>query len=211
MATVRANISASLDGFVAGPNDSRENPLGDGGERLHEWVFDLASWRKVHGMEGGETTRDDEIFAESVENVGAVVMGRRMFDNGEGPWGDEPFEGHWGDDPPFGVPVFVLTHHAREPLELGETTLTFVTGGLEDAVERATEAADSADVSVAGGARTIQQCIEAGVLDVLEVHLVPVLLGDGIRLFEPSAHDAIELERTRVVDGIGATHLRFDV
>ncbi|SIR89083.1 Dihydrofolate reductase [Natronorubrum daqingense] len=211
MAEVRASISVSLDGFVAGPNDSRENPLGDGGKRLHEWIYDLASWREVHGLEGGQTDRADEIFAESIENVGAVVMGRRMFDNGEGPWGDEPFEGHWGEDPPFGVPVFVLTHHERAPLELGETTFTFVTDGLEVALERATEAADGADVSTAGGARTIQQCVEAGVLDELEVHIAPVLLGDGIRLFERSAHAGTELERTRVVESPGVTHLQFRV
>ncbi|AUV84238.1 deaminase (plasmid) [Salinigranum rubrum] len=211
MTTVTANISTSLDGFVCGPNDSLENPLGDGGERLHEWVYDLASWREMHGMEGGKTGRDDKIFAESIENVGAVVMGRRMFDNGKGPWGDDPFEGHWGDDPPFGVPVFVLTHHARKPLKLGETTFTFVTDGIERVVERAKEAAGDADVSVAGGASAIQQSIEAELLDELEIHLVPALLGDGVPLFERSDVHSIELERTRVVESPAVTHLRFRV
>ncbi|MDJ1434700.1 dihydrofolate reductase family protein [Halostagnicola sp. A-GB9-2] len=211
MTEVRASISVSVDGFVAGPNDSRENPLGDGGERLHEWIYDLASWREVHGLEGGETGRADEIFSESIENVGAVVMGRRMFDNGEGPWQDDPFEGHWGEDPPFGVPVFVLTHHEREPLELGETTFTFVTEGIESAVELAREVAGDAEVSVAGGASTIQQCVEAGLLDELELHLVPVVLGDGVRLFGRSDHDGIELERTRVVESPVVTHLTYRV
>ncbi|WP_254532856.1 dihydrofolate reductase family protein [Natrinema gelatinilyticum] len=210
MSLVTANISTSLDGFVCGPNDSRENPLGDGGERLHEWVYDLASWREIHGIEGGETNRDDEIFAESIENVGAVVMGRRMFDNGEGPWGDDPYEGHWGDEPPFGVPVFVLTHHAREPLEMaGGTTFTFVTDGIERAIELAMDAAGGGDISIAGGASTIRQTLEAGMLDVLEIHLVPILLGNGIRLFERSDVDGIELERTRVVESPVVTHLRY--
>ena len=211
MTAVRANISISLDGFVCGPNDSRDNALGDGGERLHEWIYDLLSWRKVHGLEGGETGRDDDIFAESIENVGAVVIGRRMFDNGEGPWGDDPFEGHWDDEPPFGVPVFVLTHYPREPLELGETTFTFVTEGIERAVDLAIEAADGMDISVAGGARVIQQCLEVGLLDTLEIHLVSVVLGDGIRLFEQSGHDGIELKRTRAVESPDVTHLTYRV
>lgn len=212
MGNVTAQMSMSLDGYVAGPNDSRENPIGDGGRRLHEWVYDLASWREMHGLDGGETNRDDEIFAESVEDVGAVVMGRRMFDNGEGPWGDDPFEGHWGEDPPFGVPVFVLTHHPREPLEMeGGTTFTFVTDGIEDAVAGAKEAAGDADVSIAGGASTIRQSIEAGLLDELEVHLVPVLFGDGVRLFDAFDGGQIELERTRVVESPAVTHLRYRV
>ena len=211
MTAVRANISISLDGFVCGPNDSRDNALGDGGERLHEWIYDLSSWRKVHGLEGGGTGRDDDIFAESIENVGAVVIGRRMFDNGEGPWGNDPFEGHWDDEPPFGVPVFVLTHYPREPLELGETTFTFVTEGIERAVDLAIEAADGMDISVAGGAGIIQQCLEAGLLNTLEIHLVSVVLGDGIRLFEQSGHNGIELERTRAVESPDVTHLTYRV
>ncbi|MFC6763854.1 dihydrofolate reductase family protein [Natrinema soli] len=212
MSRVTANISTSLDGFVCGPNDSRENPLGDGGERLHEWVYDLASWRGIHGIDGGETSRDDEIFAASIENVGAVVMGRRMFDNDSGPWGEDPYDGHWGENPPFGVPVFVLTHHAREPLELeGGTTFTFVTDGIESAVESAKEAAGDADVSVAGGGSTIQQTVEAGLLDELEIHLVPVLLGDGVRLFGRSDVGGIDLERTRMVESPDVTHVRFRV
>lgn len=209
---VTANMSMSLDGFVAGPNASRENPLGDGGERLHEWVVDLASWRERHGQEGGESGPDDDIVAESFENVGAYVMGRRMFDNGGGPWGDDPFEGYWGENPPFRAPVFVLTHHQREPLEMeGGTTFHFVTDGLESALERAREAAGEADVRVAGGANAVRQFVDAGLLDELEIHLVPVLLGDGIRLFERLGARPIELERTQVVESEEVTHLRFDV
>ncbi|WP_137290372.1 dihydrofolate reductase family protein [Natronorubrum halophilum] len=212
MTAITANISTSLDGYVAGPNDDPENPLGDGGERLHEWVYGLESWREVHGLDGGESGLDDEIIAESTENVGAVVMGRRMFSNDDGPWGDDPFEGHWGEDPPFGVPVFVLTHHAREPLEMdGGTTFTFVTDGIESAVAHAMEAAGDRNVSVAGGARTIQQTLEAGLLDELQLHLVPVLLGDGIRLFERSDGEQRELERTRVVESPNVTHLRYRI
>ncbi|WP_255168245.1 dihydrofolate reductase family protein [Natrononativus amylolyticus] len=206
--SVVAEISTSLDGFVAGPNDGPENALGDGGERLHEWVYELSSWRAQHGLEGGTTNETDERLAESVENTGAVVMGRRMFSNEDGPWGDEPFEGHWGDEPPFGVPVFVLTHHPREPLELGGTTFTFVTEGVDDALERAREAAGEKDISIAGGASTIRQCLRTGLLDELRIHLVPVLLGDGIRLFDRSG-DRIELERTRVSESDGVTHLEF--
>lgn len=212
MTTVRAQMSMSLDGYIAGPNDSRDNPLGEGGERLHEWVFDLASWRERQGLKGGETNRDSEIVAESFENVGAVVMGRRMFSNEDGSWGDQPFEGYWGDDPPFRVPVFVLTHHDREPLEkAGGTTFTFVSDGIESALAQATDAADDEDVSVAGGASTFQQFIRLGLLDELEIHLVPVLLGDGIPLFENLDAGPIELERTRVVESPDVTHLRFRV
>lgn len=210
MTNVTADVSVSLDGFIAGPNDSPENPLGDGGERLHQWVYELASWRESHGLEGGETNQDDEILEESTENVGAVVIGRRMFSNEDGPWGDDPFEGHWGDTPPFHVPVFVLTHHAREPLVMdGGTTFTFVTDGIESAVAQASKAAGDADVSVSGGASTIEQCLEAGLLDELQIHLVPVLLGDGIRLFSRSGGSKIELNRTRVVTSPAVTHLRF--
>lgn len=212
MGKVRADISMSLDGFVAGPNGSRENPLGDGGERIHEWVFDLASWREQHGLEGGKTHRDSEIVAESTENVGAVVMGRRMFSNENGPWGDPPFEGYWGDNPPFHVPVFVLTHHAREPLvKDGGTTFTFVTDGIESALQQAQAVAGDNDISVAGGANVIQQFLNAGLLDEIQIHLVPVLFGDGIRLFDKIDQESVEFEKTRVIDGSGVTHLQFRI
>ncbi|WP_313691730.1 dihydrofolate reductase family protein [Halorarum halobium] len=212
MGTVFVDMSMSLDGYIAGPNDSRENPLGDGGERLHEWVFDLAAWREQQGLEGGETNRDDEIVAKSIERAGAFVMGRRMFDNGDGPWGDDPFEGPWGDDPPFGAPVFVLTHHAREPLEMdGGTTFHFVTEGIERALERAEEAAGDGDVRISGGADVVRQYVEAGLVDEIQLHVVPVLFGDGIRLFEHLGTGPIELERTWVVDSPDVTHLGYRV
>lgn len=212
MANVVADMSMSLDGFVAGPNDSPDNPLGDGGERIHEWMFDLASWREQQGLDGGKTNQASEIVAKSSENVGSVVMGRRMFSNEDGPWGETPFEGHWGDTPPFHAPVYVLTQHDREPLvKEGGTTFTFVTDGIESALEQAKEAADEEDVKIAGGANTVQQFIEAGLLDELQIHLVPVLLGDGVRLFEHLDTESIELEQTRVVETPDATHLRFRV
>lgn len=212
MGNVIVNMSMSLDGYIAGPNDSRENPLGDGGERLHEWMLDLASWREQQGLDGGKTNRDSEIVAEASENVGAAVMGRRMFSNGDGPWGDDPFEGHWGDDPPFGVPVFVLTHHEREPLEMdGGTTFHFVTDGVESALEQAKAAVEDEDVEIVGGANIVQQFVEAGLVDEIQLHVSPVLLGDGIRLFESLDSQPIELVRTRVVGSPDVTHLRFDV
>lgn len=150
MGTVFVDMSISLDGYVAGPNDSRENPLGSGGDRVHEWVYDTAAGREQQGLEGGETNRDSEIVAESNEDVGAAVMGRRMFDNGNGPWGEDPFEGHWGDDPPFGVPVLVITHHDREPLEMDSgTAFHFVTDGIKSALERAKDAAGDQNVNPA--------------------------------------------------------------
>ncbi|WP_423747553.1 dihydrofolate reductase family protein (plasmid) [Haladaptatus sp. SPP-AMP-3] len=212
MVAVFVEMSMSLDGYIAGPDDSQESPLGDGGERLHEWVFDLAAWREMQGLDGGKTNRDNEIVSESIERIGAHVMGRRMFDNGDGPWGDDPFEGYWGENPPFHGPVFVLTHHPREPLEMdGGTTFHFVTDGIETALERAEAAAGDRDVRISGGADVVRQYVEAGLVDEIQLQLVPVLFGDGIRLFEHLIGEPIELERTRVVESSDVTHLRFRV
>jgi dihydrofolate reductase len=203
MGKVVANMSMSLDGFIAGPNDGPERPLGNGGERLHEWLYDLTSWRELHGLVGGKTNRDAEILDESFKNTGAVVMGRRMFNNGEK---------YWGDNPPFHMPVFVLTHEAREKVvKEGGTTFTFVTDGIESALEQAKAAAGDKDVSVAGGADTVQQFIKAGLLDEIQIHLVPVLIGDGIRLFEHLGTEQIKLEITRVIESPGVIHLRYRV
>jgi len=194
----------SLDGFVAGPNDSVENGLGDRGEELHEWVTGLRSWREAHGYEGGESGPDDERFAAATAASGAVIMGRRMFDHGEAPWGDEP---------PFHKPVFVLTHRPREPLtKEGGTTFTFV-DGVESAVAQAREAAGDKDVAVAGGGQAIRETVEAGLLDELEIHLVPVLLGGGPRLldFDPATAARIGLGPIHAIDSPGVTHLRFRV
>jgi dihydrofolate reductase len=213
MGKVVLDISTSLDGFVAGPNPSLEEPLGQRGDRLHEWALKLASWREPHGLFGGETNADSEVVAESLAKTGAVLMGRRMFSGGEGPWDDDPnADGWWGDDPPFHVPVFVLTHHAREPLvKEGATTFTYVTEGVEAGVEQARAAAGERNVSVAGGASVAQQVLTAGLLDEMQIHLVPVLLGAGTRLLEHLERTDVRLEPTRVIDSPGVTHLRFKV
>jgi dihydrofolate reductase len=203
MGKVTFDMSMSLDGFIAGPDDNREQALGKGGERLHEWLYDLAGFQERHGRAGGERSRDSEILEEAFANVGATVMGRRMFDLGEKPW---------GDDPPFRVPVFVVTHREREALpKEGGTSFTFVTDGVESAVEQAKDAAGDKDVSVAGGANVIQRCLAAGLIDEFQVHISPVLLGAGRRLFAEDGTATVELERMRVVDSPGVTHLRFRV
>ncbi len=210
MAKLRCQISVSLDGFTAGPNQSEQNPLGEGGMALHEWVFKLEAWRRAHGREGGEANASSEIVEEATANVGAGVMGRNMFGGGPGPWGEEPWNGWWGDDPPFHTPVFVLTHHEREPLEMrGGTTFTFVTDGIESALEQAKDAAGGKDVSLGGGAEAIQQYLAAGLLDELQINLVPVLLGGGTRLFDNLAGADVELEPIRVIEAPGVTHLKY--
>jgi dihydrofolate reductase len=211
MGNVALDISTSLDGYVAGPNSSLEEPLGEGGERLHEWVVGLASWRASHGLEGGESNADSDLVAEGLASTGAVVMGRRMFSGGSGPWGDDPNAGGWwGDEPPFRKPVFVVTHHARNPLELGATTFTFVTDGVASAVDQARRAAGEKDVLVAGGADVAQQALSGGLLDELQLHVVPVILGGGTRLLE-GIPPSTRLERTRVIDSPAVTHLRYSV
>jgi dihydrofolate reductase len=207
-----SDISMSLDGFVAGPSPSLEQPLGARGELLHEWAFRLKSFREPHGLPGGEGGPDDDVVAETQRGIGAVVMGRRMFSGGEGPWEDDPnADAWWGDDPPFHVPVFVLTHHARETVEKqGGTSFTFVTGRLDAALEQARGAAGGKDVHVPGGASVIQQCLNAGALDELQVHVVPVLLGGGTRLFD-GLDEPVELEATRVICSPAVTHLRLAI
>ena len=201
MAKVIFDISMSLDGFVAGPNDGVDNGLGDGGERLHEWAYDLEVFQERHGREGGDAAADNEVLKEAFETVGGTIMGRRMFDIAVDAWGDEP---------PFRVPVFVVTHHAGDPLEkLGGTTFHFVTGGIEPALEQAREAAGDRDVSIAGGASVIQQYLNAGLVDEFQVHIAPLLLGGGVRLFDGLGSEPPELEKTRVIDSQNVTHLKF--
>jgi dihydrofolate reductase len=214
MARLTLDISMSLDGFIAGPNQTLEQPLGEGGEGLHEWAFRLASWREPHGLSGGETNvADDEVVAETLQATGAVVMGRRMFSGGKGPWADDPnTDAWWGDNPPFHVPVFVLTHHPRETvIKEGGTSFTFVTDGIEAALEQARAAAGDKDVSLAGGADVVQQYLNAALLDELQIHLAPVFLGGGVRLFDRLGPDPIELEATRVIESPTVTHLRYRV
>ena len=210
MAKVKCQISASADGFTAGPNQGEEHPLGEGGEALHEWVVKLAAWREPHGREGGDVNASSEVFAEASANTGAVLMGRNMFGPVRGPWTEPLWNGWWGDEPPFRVPVFVLTHYEREPLTLGETTFHFVTQGPERAVELAREAAGDGDVSVGGGAETIQQLIRAGLLDELLINQVPILLGGGERLFDDSGSE-IEIEQLRVVEAPGVAHIFYGI
>ncbi len=201
----------SLDGFVAGPDQSLDNPLGIGGEGLHDWVVSLEVWRAPHGLPGGEVNESSTVVEEEQAGIGATIMGRNMFGGHPGPWNaDGPWNGWWGDDPPFHHPVFVITHHAREPLELkGGTTFTFVTEGIESALERAREAARGQDVSLAGGADAAQQYLRAGLVDEMDLHLVPVLLGSGERLFEEVGTDLHGLELVRSVAAPGVTHLKF--
>jgi dihydrofolate reductase len=211
MSKVRVHISTSLDGYVAGPNQTEENPLGVGGENLHGWLVALKAWREHAGMEGGEVNVSSAVFDEEIANVGAEIMGRGKFGPAaRGPWGDDPWQGWWGDDPPFHKPVFVLTHHGREPLTLSDTTFSFVTDGIEAALERARDAAGDKDVFIGGGADAINQYLAAGVVDELELHVVPILLGDGARLFDGVSPD-LKLEPLRTVEAPGVTHLKYRV
>ena len=211
MGKVRIQIASSLDGFVAGPDQSVENPLGVGGMSLHEWVFRLAAWREPHGLEGGEVNESTPVVEESQANLGAVLMGRNMFGGGPGPWGDDPWNGWWGENPPFHVPVFVLTHHEREPLVMdGGTTFTFVTDGIDSALEQARDAAGDQDVQISGGASVAGQYLAAGLVDELNINLVPLVLGAGERLLD-GVGTGLRLEQVRAIEAPGVTHLRYRV
>jgi dihydrofolate reductase len=211
MSKVRVHISSSLDGYVAGPNQSEENPLGEGGEDLHTWVIGLKAWREAVGLEGGEENASNAVVEEEKANVGAEIMGRGKFGPaGRGPWGDDPWQGWWGDDPPFHKPVFVLTHHEREPLTLSDTTFAFVTDGIESALQRARDASGDKDVFIGGGADVINQYLAVGLVDELELHVVPILLGGGARLFAGVGQD-LKLELLRVIEAPGVTHLKYRV
>ncbi len=210
MSKLRLNIAMSLDGFVAGPEQSEEHPLGIGGERLHEWLVPLRVFREMHGEEGGEVNASTAVIEGWFENVGATIMGRNMFGGGPGPWADDPWLGWWGDEPPFHNPVFVITHHAREPVEMqGGTTFHFVTDGIESALGQARDAAGGKDVSLGGGASVAQQYLAAGLLDEIEVSIVPVLLRAGARLFDNLDSAAIALEQVRAIEAPGVTHVKY--
>jgi dihydrofolate reductase len=213
MGKLAADISMSLDGFVAGPNPTLERPLGDGGDGLHEWVFPLEAWRKDHGLPGGEINASTKVIEERLAATGAVLMGRRMYSGGAGPWEDDPNAGGWwGDDPPFHVPVFVLTSHPREAVTMqGGTTFTFVTDGIEAALDEARAAAEDRDAYVSGGASVLQQYLEARLLDELQVNLAPVFLGGGTRLFDSGMAALPALEIVGVVDAPAVTHLKYRV
>jgi dihydrofolate reductase len=211
MSKLRFSIAMSLDGFVAGPNQSVDSPLGVGGMRLHGWAFPLRAFKAMHGEEGGKVNESNDVVDEVFANVGATVMGRNMFGGHPGPCDAKaPWKGWWGDNPPYHHPVFVLTHHARAPLELqGGTTFTFVTSGVEAALEQAGRAARGKDVMLGGGAEAAQQYLVAGLVDEMWVHLVPILLGGGERLFEGVGDDLHGLELVRTVAAPNVTHLGF--
>jgi dihydrofolate reductase len=209
MSSVTSHISISLDGFVAGPNQSLENPIGEGGMRLHEWAVATESWRKQQELDGGERSADSEVVDDVVQNVGAYIMGRKMFGGGEGPW-DETWTGWWGEDPPYHVPVFVLTHYSREPLPMrGGTIFNFVTDGIESALEAARAAAGDGIVAIAGGASAVRQYLAAGLLDELYLHIVPVILGAGERLLK-DVGDPI-LQPVSVIASPTVTHVKYRV
>jgi dihydrofolate reductase len=212
MSELRLNMTMSLDGFVAAPEQSTENPFGIGGMQLHEWLFPLAAFRELQGETGGEVNASTPIVEGWFENIGATVMGRNMFGGGSGPWEADPWKGYWGDDPPYHHPVFVLTHHAREPLEMdGGTTFHFVTDGIESALEQAKQAAGGKNVSLGGGATAVQQYLAAGLLDEMLISVVPVFLGGGARLFDNLGDARPRLEQVEVVEAPGVTHLRYRV
>jgi dihydrofolate reductase len=209
MSSVTSHISISLDGFVAGPNQSLENPIGEGGMRLHEWAFATESWRRQQALDGGEGSADSEVVDDVVQNVGAYIMGRKMFGGGEGPW-DETWTGWWGEDPPYHAPVFVLTHCSREPLPMrGGTIFNFVTDGIESALEAARAAAGDGIVAIAGGASAVRQYLAAGLLEELYLHIVPVILGAGERLLK-DVGDPV-LQPVSVIASPTVTHVKYRV
>ena len=211
MGAVRFHVAVSIDGYLAGPDQSEENPLGVGGMDLHRWLFELDAWRSSEGEPGGVTNASSTVVEEAQANVGAYVMGRNMFGGGPGPWReDPPWTGWWGEDPPYHTPVFVLTHHPREPLEMaGGTTFIFVTDGVNAALERAKAAAGDRDVVLGGGANVIQQYLAAGQVDRFELSVAPVLLGAGERLLEGVG--GLRLEQVRGIEAPGVTHITYRV
>jgi dihydrofolate reductase len=211
LSKLRLSLAISLDGYVAGPKQSEENPLGLGGMRLHTWLFALRSWRRLHGEEGGERNESDRVVEASMQDLGATIMGRNMFGGQPGPWDLlSPWNGWWGARPPYHHPVFVLTHHPREPLALeGGNVFTFVTGGIEEALRKARASAGARDVALAGGAKVAQQYLAAGLVDEMELHLVPTLLGSGERLFDGVGSDLHGLSLVRTIAAPDVTHLKF--
>jgi dihydrofolate reductase len=211
MSRVRVEcFTISIDGYGAGPDQSAQNPLGVGGEALHDWVVSTRSWRQMHGKDGGATGIDDDFAARGNKNVGAWIMGRNMFGPIRGAWFDMDWKGWWGKNPPFHAQVFVLTHHARQPIEMeGGTAFHFVTGGIHEALERARAAANGRDVQIGGGVSTIQQYLRAGLIDELHVAVVPVVLGGGERLFEGVDLPALGYQCVQFVGSQKATHVVF--
>jgi dihydrofolate reductase len=212
MSRLRLSITMSLDGYVAGPDQTEENPLGIGGMELHEWFFPLKAFREMHGGDGGEVNASSDVVEQRRANIGATIMGRNMFGPVRGPWPDESWRGWWGDDPPYHHPVFVLTHHPREPLEMdGGTTFHFVSDGIESALTQAREAAQGRDVWLAGGASVANQYLAAQLVDEIDVSIAPLILGRGARLFEGLESGALKLQQICAVDAPGVTHIKYEV
>ena len=204
------NLTMSLDGFVAGPDQSVDAPLGVGTERLHAWVFATAFGQRMLGRDGGTEGIDNDFLVSGEEGIGATVMGRNMFGPVRGPWPDDSWTGWWGDEPPYHHPVFVLTHHPRPPLTMaGGTTFTFVTEGPAAALELASAAADGRDVRIGGGAATVRAYLEAGVVDHLHFAVVPTLLGSGERVFDGTTGQLDGYDRVDVTGSGGVAHVVF--
>ncbi|MGN6169127.1 MAG: dihydrofolate reductase family protein [Solirubrobacteraceae bacterium] len=212
MSKLRLSITMSLDGYVAGPEQSEENPLGVGGMELHQWVFPLKQFREMHGEEGGEVNASSAVIEERWANIGATLMGRNMFGPVRGPWPDESWRGWWGENPPYHHSVVVITHHPREPLEMeGGTTFYFVSDGIESALAQARGAARGKDVWLAGGASVINQYLAAGLVNEIDISIAPVVLGSGARLFDGVEHGAIKLKQIRTVDAPAVAHIKYEV
>lgn len=211
MIKTRFQMAISLDGYVAGPDQSVANPIGVGGMALFKWQFEVEAWRKPQGLTGGKVNASTTVLEEASSNVGAYVMGRNMFGGGRGPWPeDPPWTGWWGEDPPYHAPVYVLTHHPRAPLEMkGGTTFIFVTDGAGSALDQAKRTAGGLDVAIGGGANAVQQYLAAGLVDEFELHVVPILLGHGERLLENVAD--LKVEQMRVIEAPGVTHIKYRV
>src|SRR3954447_10186309 len=212
MSKLIADLSMSLDGFVAGPAPSQEDPLGIGGMQLHEWGFAARSWQQQHGHQSGAANADSQLIDALQQRIGAGIMGRKMYSGGSGGWENDPNpRGWWGDDPPFHHDVYVLTHHVREPLEMeGRTTFHFVTDGVRSAYEQALAAAGDKDVQVHGGGSVVSQLLREGLLDELPVHIAPVLLGSGARLLDDVPAGTLERLETFGSD-TGVVHVRYAV
>ncbi|HEY8047997.1 MAG TPA: dihydrofolate reductase family protein [Ramlibacter sp.] len=210
MSRVRvASFAVSLDGFGAGPHQDLQNPLGVRGPEIFEWFFPTRCFRKMHTTDGsGETGVDNQMAEKSFENVGAWILGRNMFGPVRGPWPDESWKGWWGDEPPYHVPAFVLTHHARAPLVMkGGTTFHFVTGGIEEALAQAKDSANGKDVRIGGGVSTVRQFLQARLVDEMHLALRPVLMGEGENLFAGLDLHALGYEAVEAIAGERATHM----
>jgi len=202
------SFSISIDGYGAGPGQDLQNPLGVGGLKVFDWFFPTRTWQRMHGNADGQTGVDDDVAARGFENIGAYILGRNMFGPVRGPWPDESWKGWWGDEPPYHTPVFVLTHHARAPLEMkGGTTFHFVTDGIHSALERAKAAAGDKDVRLGGGVSTIRQYLSASLIEELHLSIVPVLLGEGENLFTRLNLPQLGYECVGRIEGERATHI----